>query len=587
MAKTGPVEMQSPTEWLSWICESQDPTELRYKYDQWATKYNENVVETYGQIPRRAAEMLVKHLPEKQSAVLDVGAGTGLVGAALATHCYTNLVAADLSDAMLDVAKTTGAYQSYVRCAIGDGCFQSLGPFHGIISAGVFSVGQAGPSELKAINTKILAGGIIVLTAQRAYMVGSLQETLAELAWTLLESEMLVLPGYADAMGIYVYRVKEGARGSHLQNLASSDDGLMQLINLENVNADLERKLYLSRDELRDMGILRESQEPVSQLGSDQSIPFSRLYLPIARQGVLEPHRQVSEIHVAIQILLPGCGTTFSVAETLVDIAGKFHGKSSNKRSGDRRNGPSSAASQLESFLAPSEDTFRVASFPMDLPLNGMGSNAPSVMFSERGLVAVIRHAHLVLSRLYPGRPVFVGGRSQGGAAAIMYAQHYGDVSGVIAMNPPHPDPELHQYSVDWLESKADVLAEELHAPGMSLHEPSWQAYKSYTPLYQYPGKKTLAPTMILLSMRDPCNKFPKYPEMLGEFASGSDKREMHTFEANHNLWDRRGSMYDKVIDLQSRFIMKHLEVEGDVATLSALPRLLGRWPTSDDSKAK
>jgi len=92
-----------------------------------------------------------------------------------------------------------------------------------------------------------------------------------------------------------------------------------------------------------------------------------------------------------------------------------------------------------------------------------MGSDAAFEFASKQGLIAVIRHVHLVLSRLYPDRPVFIAGRSQGGIASILYAQHYDDLAGAIAVNPPHPDPELFQFTVTYLESKAGVLADLLH----------------------------------------------------------------------------------------------------------------------------
>ena len=339
----------------------------------------------------------------------------------------------------------------------------------------------------------------------------------------------------------------------------------------ESISAALEeleainRELLLVTDTVRrrdllDMGLIRESEETVYRVGSTdedrQTLPFRKLHLPKACIGLLEPNKAVDENHCALQILLPGTGTTFSTAETLCDVAGTFHGRKSRNR-GRRREANPNILDQIEW----NGKKFRVASFPTDLPLNGMGSDAPFDFASERGLMAVIRHVHLILSRLYPGRPVFVSGRSQGGITAILYAQHYEDVAGVIAVNPPHPDPELFRFTVEYLESKADVLSELLHVPGVDLHHRSWEAYKTFTPSFNYPSRKALSPIMAMVSLGDPFNLFPQYAHALQAFAESDEKHHVHILDAGHNLWDRKSvETYRKVILMQSRFILDQIK---------------------------
>lgn len=329
-----------------------------------------------------------------------------------------------------------------------------------------------------------------------------------------------------------------------------------ELKKLEQVNQELAKFPSLSRRELLDMNLIKESQELVHRVGATsktkQRLPFTKLYLPMAFTGILEPNKLVDETHCAIQILLPGTGTTFSVAETLCDIAGTFHGRKSKNRGGGRKSNQS-----LLTELLPDGETFRVASFPTDLPLNGMGSDAPFEFASEHGLMTVIRHVHLVLSRLYPDRPVFIAGRSQGGIAAILYAQHYDDLAGAIAVNPPHPDPELFQFTIQYLEEKAEVLADLLHAPGVTLHPRSWEGYKTFTPDFDYPSRPSLSSTMVLVSLGDPFNLFPQYAHALKEFADNDEKRKLNILDAGHNLWDRKSvDTYKEVISLQTQFML-------------------------------
>lgn len=332
-----------------------------------------------------------------------------------------------------------------------------------------------------------------------------------------------------------------------------------ELKKLEQVNEELEKSHAISRADLLAMKMLEEWDEPVHRVGASggpkQSLPFTKLYLPMAYTGVLEPQKAVSNIHRAIQILLPGAGTTFSVAETMCDVAGTFHGRKSKNRGQSRENGQNGA-----NHLLPSDHTFRAASFPTDLPLNGMGSDAPFEFGSKQGLMIVMRHVHLVLSRLYPNRPVFITGRSQGGITAILYAQQYTDIAGAIAVNPPHPDPELFQFTIDYLEGQADNLGELLHAPGVTMHTRSWQAYKTFTPSFDYPTKRSLSPTMILVSLGDPFNQFPRYAHMLQAFADSEEKCQVHIFDAGHNLWDRKSvNTYHEVIGLQTKFMLQQM----------------------------
>ena len=336
---------------------------------------------------------------------------------------------------------------------------------------------------------------------------------------------------------------------------------LDKLDQLASINQELEDRPVISRKELREMGVIQESDEPVQRVNAGnepgQPLPFKRLLLPIAHTGILEPKKAVDENHEAIQILLPGAGTTFSVAETLCDVAGTFHGRKSKNRGRGRK-----SSKNLFAELLPDNPTFRVASFPTDLPLNGMGSTAPFEFSSKQGLLAVLRHVHLVLSRLYPNRPVFMGGRSQGGIASILYAQNYADLAGAIAVNPPHPDPELFQFTIDYLESKADILADLLHVASVDLHENSWNAYKEFTPTFDYPNQPNLSPTLILVSLGDPFNLFPQYAEKLKEFDAQEKKCDLHILDAGHNLWSRKETeTYTEVLRIELEFMLAQMDV--------------------------
>ena len=80
---------------------------------------------------------------------LDAGAGTGLVGEAIAQQGYTNLTAVDLTDKMLAIAKEKQVYKSLHQCNLEDSCgFSNSANFDAIIAAGVFTHVHAGKASL-------------------------------------------------------------------------------------------------------------------------------------------------------------------------------------------------------------------------------------------------------------------------------------------------------------------------------------------------------------------------------------------------------------------------------------------------------
>ena len=151
--------------WLSWICDSQSTEELKDKYDNWANTYDADVKEDWSSMPVNIAKTVSKLLPNKQSAILDAGAGTGLVGEALAQQGYTNLTAVDLSEKMLAIAAEKQVYQSLHQGNLEDASILSDSvKFDAIITAGVFAYAHAGVEVLNNLFRFLKEEGIFLLT---------------------------------------------------------------------------------------------------------------------------------------------------------------------------------------------------------------------------------------------------------------------------------------------------------------------------------------------------------------------------------------------------------------------------------------
>ena len=91
------MSMQDSHSRVQWVYESTSNQELEERYDQWAAEYDKDLDEVFAwNAPQNGARVLAGLVPG-DAAVLDAGAGTGLVGKCLADAGFTNMAAMDLS----------------------------------------------------------------------------------------------------------------------------------------------------------------------------------------------------------------------------------------------------------------------------------------------------------------------------------------------------------------------------------------------------------------------------------------------------------------------------------------------------------
>jgi SAM-dependent methyltransferase len=149
---------------VKWIFTSKDNDELAQRYDKWSADCDSDLDEVFGWIaPERATEVFSRLVP-REARVLDAGAGTGLVGQALAAHGYTELIAADLSKGMLRKALEKGVYRELHRFVMGQPLEFKSDYFDAIISVGVLTQGHAPPSSFDELIRITKPGGHIIFT---------------------------------------------------------------------------------------------------------------------------------------------------------------------------------------------------------------------------------------------------------------------------------------------------------------------------------------------------------------------------------------------------------------------------------------
>ncbi len=192
-----------PNKWLEWICSSQNVDQLRQNYNQWADQYDADVGEVWEPVPTAAAMMLAAYIKDKQSVILDVGAGTGLVGVALAELGFEQMIGIDISPAMLSQAAAKSVYRSLECCSIGDETFRNLPKASAIIATGVFAQSHAGSAELNQLQDYIEPEGILVFTARQSFLP-QLQPVLDQTEWAVIDSQ--IMPIYEDPMYLLAYK---------------------------------------------------------------------------------------------------------------------------------------------------------------------------------------------------------------------------------------------------------------------------------------------------------------------------------------------------------------------------------------------
>ena len=177
---------------VQWIYSSRDNRELEERYDQWAKDYNSDLEDDFGWLgPQRAAQVLASHVP-RHARVLDAGAGTGLVGQSLSGLGYSQLLAMDLSQGMLEEARKKNVYLELHQMVMGEHLDYPANSFDAVVSVGVLTVGHAPASSFDELIRITKPGGHIVFSLRPdIYENGGFKEKQADLeanaSWRLVE----------------------------------------------------------------------------------------------------------------------------------------------------------------------------------------------------------------------------------------------------------------------------------------------------------------------------------------------------------------------------------------------------------------
>ena len=120
--------------------------DLSEGYAEWAAEYDRDVMTWGYQVPAMVSAMAARHLPAGSGPLLDVGAGTGIVGELLAALGFSQIDALDMSEDMLALARGRGCYAEVRQGVLGQRLDYPDGHFGGAVAAGVFTPAMRRPS---------------------------------------------------------------------------------------------------------------------------------------------------------------------------------------------------------------------------------------------------------------------------------------------------------------------------------------------------------------------------------------------------------------------------------------------------------
>ncbi len=144
--------------------------DARRLYARWAETYDADFGAAQGYLlPREVVRVFVE--AGGSGPVLDVGAGTGLVGQGLVAAGVGPVDALDLSEEMLAVARRKAAYRHLIAADVTRPLRH--GGYEGIVSAGTFTLGHVGPDGLPPLLEAANSGCLFVISVNAVHYVSA------------------------------------------------------------------------------------------------------------------------------------------------------------------------------------------------------------------------------------------------------------------------------------------------------------------------------------------------------------------------------------------------------------------------------
>ena len=134
-------------------------------YNKWAKTYDQDFALNSNYLsPKKICNYFNKHARVTDTPILDIGAGTGLVGECLYKTGNKKIIGIDISSEMLEQAKLKKCYSLLVKGDVTKKIPLKKNSIGAIVSAGTFTHGHVGPNSFDELLRITKPGGLFVLS---------------------------------------------------------------------------------------------------------------------------------------------------------------------------------------------------------------------------------------------------------------------------------------------------------------------------------------------------------------------------------------------------------------------------------------
>ena len=146
------------------IDKSQNDNEIKKVYQDWANQYDKDNDDLLGTVSQpNSVDLLNNHINDKNLKIVDIGCGTGLVGKFLQNKGYLYYDGLDISEEMLEIAKSRGYRHLSVGSLLNKLPYEN-NAYDAVFCVGVFTHGHVNSNGLDELIRITKKDGFIIFT---------------------------------------------------------------------------------------------------------------------------------------------------------------------------------------------------------------------------------------------------------------------------------------------------------------------------------------------------------------------------------------------------------------------------------------